>query len=192
MGRVAIKSDGYFKITTRSGVVEGIHARYCRVLQQGDGYGGRTWKCGRTPSPGLCLSRPPCYFLVKWEALDQIRIIPRGSCYVIEVVYQKVEKPAAVDPTLVAAIDLGVDELAASTQPSAWQCAQADQWSPLERPQSRSQPATCPPAKSTRQAQPHHLSQTREDHDEPHRRVNAYLHTASRCIITMLVEEGVI
>ena len=39
VGRVAIKSDGYFKITTRSGVVEGIHARYCRVLQQGDGYG---------------------------------------------------------------------------------------------------------------------------------------------------------
>ena len=52
---------------------------------------------------------------VKWEALDQIRIIPRGSCYVIEVVYQKEEKPAAVDPALVAAIDLGVNQLAAIT-----------------------------------------------------------------------------
>jgi 5-methylcytosine-specific restriction endonuclease McrA len=39
VGRVAIKSDGYFKITTRAGEVEGIHARYCRALHRGDGYG---------------------------------------------------------------------------------------------------------------------------------------------------------
>ncbi len=39
IGRVAIKSDGYFKITTRAGEVEGIHARYCRALHRGDGYG---------------------------------------------------------------------------------------------------------------------------------------------------------
>jgi hypothetical protein len=39
LGRVAIKSDGYFKLTTSSGVVEGVHARYCRALHRGDGYG---------------------------------------------------------------------------------------------------------------------------------------------------------
>ena len=39
VGRVAIKSDGYFKITTQAGVVEGIHARYCTPLHRGDGYG---------------------------------------------------------------------------------------------------------------------------------------------------------
>jgi 5-methylcytosine-specific restriction endonuclease McrA len=39
VGRVAIKSDGYFKLTTSSGVVEGIHARYCTPLHRGDGYG---------------------------------------------------------------------------------------------------------------------------------------------------------
>ena len=39
IGRVAIKSDGYFKLTIRSGVVEGIHVRYCRALHRGDGYG---------------------------------------------------------------------------------------------------------------------------------------------------------
>ncbi len=39
MGRVAIKSDGYFKITGRSfGMVEGIHARYCTPLHRKDGY----------------------------------------------------------------------------------------------------------------------------------------------------------
>jgi 5-methylcytosine-specific restriction endonuclease McrA len=39
VGRVAIKSDGYFKITGRPfGMVEGIHARYCRSLHRKDGY----------------------------------------------------------------------------------------------------------------------------------------------------------
>ena len=39
LGRVAIKSDGYFKITGRPfGMVEGIHARYCTPLQRKDGY----------------------------------------------------------------------------------------------------------------------------------------------------------
>ena len=39
VGRVAIKSDGYFKLTTRARAVEGIHARYCTPLHRGDGYG---------------------------------------------------------------------------------------------------------------------------------------------------------
>ncbi|WP_236601075.1 hypothetical protein [Ktedonobacter sp. SOSP1-85] len=39
VGRVAIKSDGYFKLTGRPfGMVEGIHARYCTPLHQKDGY----------------------------------------------------------------------------------------------------------------------------------------------------------
>jgi hypothetical protein len=38
-GRVAIKSDGYFKLTGRPfGMVEGIHARYCTAIQRKDGY----------------------------------------------------------------------------------------------------------------------------------------------------------
>jgi IS605 OrfB family transposase len=47
---------------------------------------------------------------VSWEALDQVRIIPRGSCYVVEVVYQKAEQPAPVDPKVIAAIDLLIAE----------------------------------------------------------------------------------
>ena len=35
---------------------------------------------------------------VAWEALAQVRIIPRGSCYVVEVVYRQAEKQAQVDP----------------------------------------------------------------------------------------------
>ncbi|HEY6410814.1 MAG TPA: hypothetical protein VIY29_25450 [Ktedonobacteraceae bacterium] len=38
VGRVAIKSDGYFKITGSHGMVEGIAARYCSCLHHCDGY----------------------------------------------------------------------------------------------------------------------------------------------------------
>jgi 5-methylcytosine-specific restriction endonuclease McrA len=38
VGRVGIKSDGYFKITGSHGMVEGIHARYCSPIHRNDGY----------------------------------------------------------------------------------------------------------------------------------------------------------
>jgi hypothetical protein len=38
-GRVAIKTDGYFKLTGQPfGMVEGIHARYCTPIHRKDGY----------------------------------------------------------------------------------------------------------------------------------------------------------
>src|SRR6266576_2191766 len=52
---------------------------------------------------------------VPWDAIDQVRIIPRLDGYRVEVVYQKAEEQAAVDPSLIAAIDLGVNTLAAVT-----------------------------------------------------------------------------
>ena len=114
---------------------------------------------------------------VKWEALDQIRIIPRGSCYVIEVVYQKVEKPAAVDPALVAAIDLGVNQLAAITSSKPGFVPRLVNGRPLkDLNHFYNQQRAHLPA-STCQAEPHNLSQTREDHDEassPRQRVFAH------------------
>jgi hypothetical protein len=37
-GRVAVRSTGSFNITTASGTVQGIHARYCTLIQRADGY----------------------------------------------------------------------------------------------------------------------------------------------------------
>lgn len=37
-GRVAIKTDGYFRITGGFGMVEGVHARYCTPIHRNDGY----------------------------------------------------------------------------------------------------------------------------------------------------------
>jgi 5-methylcytosine-specific restriction endonuclease McrA len=49
VGRVAIKSDGYFKLTGRPfGMVEGIHARYCTPIHHNDGY---TYAIGEAALP---------------------------------------------------------------------------------------------------------------------------------------------
>ncbi|MBA3534317.1 MAG: hypothetical protein H0T73_20545 [Ardenticatenales bacterium] len=39
MGRVAVRASGSFNVLTRQGtLVQGIPARYCRLLQRADGY----------------------------------------------------------------------------------------------------------------------------------------------------------
>ncbi len=39
VGRVAVRASGRFNIQTPQGVVQGVHARHCRLLQRADGYG---------------------------------------------------------------------------------------------------------------------------------------------------------
>jgi len=39
VGRVAVRASGSFNLRTPAGIVQGIHARYCRLLQRADGYG---------------------------------------------------------------------------------------------------------------------------------------------------------
>jgi putative transposase len=128
---------------------------------------------------------------VIWEQLDQVRIVPRGSGYVVEVVYTLKERQAAVDPRLIAALDLGVDQLAALTS---------------------NKPGFVPRLINGRPLKDfnHYYNQQRAHHQErlakqsrrtSHRldgitakrtrRVNQYLHTASRRIIDLLVEERI-
>ena len=38
LGRVAVKSDGYFNIQTKSKTIEGINHKYFHLIQRGDGY----------------------------------------------------------------------------------------------------------------------------------------------------------
>ncbi|BCL79589.1 transposase [Ktedonobacteria bacterium brp13] len=128
---------------------------------------------------------------VAWDQIDQVRIVPRGSSYVIEVVYQKEIKQAVVDPTLIAAIDLGVNQLATvtSTKPG---------FSPVlvnGRPLKHLN-------KYYNQQRARHQSRLSQHHGKTScqldrittkctRRVNHYLHTASRRIIDVLVAEGI-
>ena len=52
---------------------------------------------------------------ITWDQVDQVRIVPRANEYVVEVVYQQEVAQADVDPTMIAALDLGVNTLAACT-----------------------------------------------------------------------------
>jgi putative transposase len=128
---------------------------------------------------------------VSWEALDQVRMIPRGSCYVVEVVYQKAEKQAAVDPNVIAAIDLGVNQLAAITSTKAGFVPLLVNGRPLKdlnhyynqqraRYQSRL-------AKENRKTS----RQLDRITTKRNRRVTHYLHTASRRMVDTLVSEGI-
>jgi hypothetical protein len=38
VGRIAIRESGYFNIQTKEGLIQGIHHRYCKVIQRADGY----------------------------------------------------------------------------------------------------------------------------------------------------------
>src|SRR5438128_1435021 len=52
---------------------------------------------------------------VQWRSIDCVRIVPRRAFYVVEVVYTKDVQRAPVDKSLVAALDPGVNTLAAIT-----------------------------------------------------------------------------
>ena len=125
------------------------------------------------------------------QTIQQVRIIPRLDGYMVEIVYQQTEDQAAVDPTLIAAVDLGVNTLAAVTSTKQG-------FQPLL--------VTGRPLKSLNQ----YYNKQREHHQKKlakakrftsrqldrittkrNRRVNAYLHTASRRIIDYLVTEGI-
>ena len=49
---------------------------------------------------------------VAYEKINQVRVIPKGSCYVIEVVYTVEPEVNCLDYSLVAGIDLGLNNLA--------------------------------------------------------------------------------
>jgi hypothetical protein len=39
LGRVAIRASGRFNIQSATGLVQGIHYRFCTLIQRADGYG---------------------------------------------------------------------------------------------------------------------------------------------------------
>jgi putative transposase len=128
---------------------------------------------------------------VAWESIDCVRIVPRGSCYVVEVVYTVAEQRAAVDQSIVAAIDLGVNVLAAitSTQPGfAPRLVNGRPLKDLNHYYNQQRALH-----QSRLAKQHRKTSRKLDRitTKRNRRVNAYLHTASRRIIDLLVQEGI-
>jgi putative transposase len=102
--------------------------------------------------------------LQKKETLVQARVVPRGTHYVIEVVYERKEEQASVDLSLFAALDLGVSNLAAITSNKPGFVPVLVNGRVRKRDQPRRQQATRTSAKAARQGEPLHVPSTRADH----------------------------
>jgi putative transposase len=145
-------------------------------------------KTGKLVPSGLPIEIETC--LTEWWHLEQVRIVPTPAGYMIEVVYEQPEERVEGHPQFAAALDPGVDTLAALT-------SNKPGWHPLL--------VNGRPLKSANQLynkhRAHYQSLLSEGQHTSHRltvmttkrtrRVNAYLHTASRQIIDLLVEEGI-
>lgn len=124
--------------------------------------------------------------------INQVRIVPRNGYYVVEVIYEKAPVQANVDPSFCVGIDLGVTNLAAiasnregfvprlvNGRPiKAW-----NQWYNKRIKELKLKLPKDDRDRATRQME--RITNRRN------RRINHYLHTASRRIIDFLVKEGV-
>ncbi len=122
--------------------------------------------------------------------IDQVRIVPRKGYYVIEVVYEKAVKQApALNAAYYAGIDIGIDNLVALTS---------------NKPGFQSVVVNGRPVKSVNQF----YNKRRADLQKKlgttgttkrmermtttrNRRIDHYVHTASKRIINVLVKEGI-
>ena len=127
------------------------------------------------------------------KRLKQVRIVPKAEHYVVEVIYQAEAKPAAVDKDLFVALDPGVSVLAALTSNKPGFCPRLVAGGPLKatnqlyNKQREHEQKKLAKGKEKR-CTSHHLDRITTKRN---RRVMHYLHTASRRIIDLLVEEGI-
>jgi len=118
-----------------------------------------------------------------------VRIVPRTDFYVVEVVYKRQEAARSGSPSLFAAIDIGVDNLAAIASNKVGFVPHLVNGRPVK---STNQYYNKRRAKL--QAALSHSEATKRMErlaTQRNRRINHYLHAASKAIITLLVEEGI-
>jgi putative transposase len=123
------------------------------------------------------------------QNVQQVRIVPRTEFYVVEVIYEQAPVQAAVDPALHAGCDIGIDNLAtlASDKPgfiprivNGRPVKSINQFYNKRRAELQSQLG--------HKGTSHRMERltTRRT-----RRIDHYLHMASRRIIDLLVAEGI-
>ncbi|MBV9689832.1 MAG: transposase [Ktedonobacteraceae bacterium] len=131
----------------------------------------------------------PIEVQTKHKDVDQVRIVPRKGFYVLEVVYEKAVTQAAVTPAYYAGIDIGMHNLVALT---------------ANKPGFRSVLVNGRPVKSVNQwynkrkaelqKQLGHTGTTKRMErmtTKRNRRIDQYMHTASKRIVDLLVKEGI-
>jgi len=125
----------------------------------------------------------------KQKNIDQVRIVPRKGFYVVEAVYGKEVKQAPINPAWYAGIDIGMNNLVALTS---------------NKPNFQAIIVNGRPVKSVNQfynkrkaelqKQLGHTGTTKRMErmtNKRNRRIDHYMHTASKRIIDVLVKEGI-
>ncbi len=134
----------------------------------------------------------PIEVQTKHKDIHQVRIIPRNGHYVVEVIYSKEPVQAKVDPSFYVAIDLGVTNLAAITSnredfiPRLVNGRPIKAWNQWYNKRMKELKLCLP--KDDRERVTKQMEQITNTRN---RRINHYLHAASKRIIDFLVQEGV-
>jgi putative transposase len=124
------------------------------------------------------------------DQIAQVRLVPKATHYVVEVVYERPLIPQPVDPTLIASVDIGVNNLAAITANKPKFIPRLVNGRPLKsinqyyNKRRAKMQAKLPKDQFTSRA-------FDEMTDARQRAITSYLHTASRAIIALLAEEGI-
>ena len=124
--------------------------------------------------------------------VDQVRIVPRHSHYVVEIVYSNEPVQANVDPSFCVAIDLGVTNVAAIASnregfvPRLVNGRTLKAWNQWYNKRMKALKQCLP--KEDRERVTRQMERLT---NKRNRQVNHYLHTASRRIVDFLVQEGI-
>lgn len=129
----------------------------------------------------------------KQHNVKQVRIVPRHGYYVVEVVYERPEKPAQVNPDLVAGIDIGLNDLATLTSNQPGFTPLLINGRPLKSINQyyNKRKAALESKLMKMDARRRTSHQIERLTNKRTRRINHYLHTQSHRIIEHLVEEGI-
>jgi putative transposase len=122
--------------------------------------------------------------------IDQVRLVPKATHYVVEVIYERAPDPQPVDPARIASVDIGVNNLAAITSNQPGFAPLLVHGRPLKSlnqfyNKRRAELQSRLPAE---QFTSHALDALT---DYRTRAITSYLHTASRTIIDRLVLAGI-
>src|SRR5262245_46980679 len=137
----------------------------------------------------ICPSMLAIVVQTKQTNVQQVRIIPRHGFYVVEVLYEREPQPAAVDPALHAGVDIGLNNLATITADKAGFVPRIVNGRPVK---SLNQFYNkCRAELQSRLEEVHTCHRLERLTTCRTRRIDHYLHTASRRIIDLLVAEGI-
>lgn len=130
--------------------------------------------------------------IIKTKQTDiaQVRIVPKKTHYVVEVVYNVEPEPTELDYTLIAGVDLGLDNLAVVTSNKQGYKPLVVNGKPLKSINQfyNKRKAELQSILGSDKAQSKRIDRMT---DKRNRRIDHYLHTASRRIVDHLVDEQI-